>query len=211
MGTSVATKKVRVDVPQKLADDVLHANRHTCCWCHEPRQPVEIHHINSDPGDNRWENLAVLCRNDHGTVSNTGPLGRGYSPGEVRRRKKDWEEECAAGEAEEPEEQDHEVVVVRSGECREWIYRLAVGETIVVGLDSDVAVDAMIATRGQFKKWCDDEEHFVHDSKEDVFECELEVEADVAKSFVFWIQNDEDEDACVEVDIAVWAQDDEDD
>jgi len=55
------------------------ANRHTCCICHEQRHPVEKHHINGDPSDNAWDNLAVTCRNCHGLVTAKGNLGAHYN------------------------------------------------------------------------------------------------------------------------------------
>ena len=46
------------------------------------RLPLELHHINGEPYDNRLENLAILCPNCHSLKSNH----RGLSKGRVRRQ-----------------------------------------------------------------------------------------------------------------------------
>ena len=206
-------KKVRTEVPQRVADELLHANAHTCCKCREPRQPVEIHHINENPSDHRPENLAVLCRNCHGLASQTGPLGRRISAGEVKRAKGDWEAECERGGPDEPVESSHEEVLVKSGEHRadDWIYSLSAGDLLVIGVDSDVAVTAMIARQSDYRRWKNGEDVDLLALKENVFHCELEYEADDDNRYVFWLENDEDEDAVVEVDISIWSDEADDD
>lgn len=79
------------------------ANRHRCCICEEPRHPVEIHHIDSDPSNNGWNNLAVVCRNCHGLVTAKNNLGSNYTPEEVLEYKQKWEKRCAQSSKEEIE------------------------------------------------------------------------------------------------------------
>ena len=86
--------KERREVAEDMAAQILGANRHTCCICRNPRQPVEIHHIDSDPSNNTIENLAVVCRNCHGLVTARSTLGRHYSKAEVSSYKQEWEALC---------------------------------------------------------------------------------------------------------------------
>lgn len=76
--------KVRISVPADVADEVLFANRHRCCVCHEPRKPVHIHHIDENPENNDPGNLAVLCLDHHSDVTGNEGLGRNYSENEIR-------------------------------------------------------------------------------------------------------------------------------
>src|SRR5258708_37877329 len=95
------------------------ANRHTCCICNQSRLPVDKHHINTDPADNAWNNLAVVCRNCHGLVTQKGNLGAQYTPGEVLLFKLQWEKRCkeaTADEIESPVEELSETIVIRGGE-----------------------------------------------------------------------------------------------
>jgi hypothetical protein len=73
----------------------MYRNRHTCCICHTPRKHVQIHHIDGDPSDFRFGNLAVLSLDCHSLVSSNEGLGRQYTPGEVARYKEQWEQRCA--------------------------------------------------------------------------------------------------------------------
>jgi hypothetical protein len=202
-------KKERTKIPPDVARDVLHASRHTCCRCRVPRLPVELHHINEKPTEHRRENLAVLCRNCHGLVSSSGPLGRRYSQGEVRKLKKEWEELCAAGEAEaEPASEDHEVTKVESegGEVS-WTYDLSRGDVLLVAIDSDVAVSARIAGRNEYRRWRNGKSAGIDAENEDAYVCTLAFEAPDDGSYVVWIENEEDEDAVVEVDTTLWNAD----
>jgi 5-methylcytosine-specific restriction endonuclease McrA len=56
-----------------------------CGWAktaEDGRLPLEMHHINGEPYDNRLENLAILCPNCHSLKSNH----RGLSKGKARRQ-----------------------------------------------------------------------------------------------------------------------------
>jgi hypothetical protein len=201
-------RKKRTKIPPDVARDILHASRHTCCHCRVPRLPVEIHHINEDPSDHRWENLAVLCRNCHGIISNKGPLGRRYSQGEVRKLKREWEERCASGELDdEPELEDHEVTKVASGRDVSWTYALSCGDVLVVSIDSDVAVDVTIARESDYRRWCNGEDTDINEENVDAYECTLTFEAPSDNRYVVWISHEEDEDAVVEVDTTIWNAD----
>jgi hypothetical protein len=197
--------KLRTSIPTQTADGLLHANQHTCCRCREARQPIEIHHINGDPSDHRPTNLAVLCRNCHGLVSQSGPLGRRISPGEVQRLKQEWERACARGEvADEPAAESHDVVSIRSEEAREWTYRLSPAHVIVASFSSDVALTAVIGRKSDVRRWCNDEVAIVA-AAEDIYTSQLRYTTDRDNHYVVRLENNEDDDAIVEVDIAIWS------
>ncbi|MBD3338183.1 MAG: hypothetical protein GF353_03690 [Candidatus Lokiarchaeota archaeon] len=82
----------RKKLSDKLKTEILIANRHACCVC--AKANVQVHHINSDNSDNRWENLAVLCFNHHDKA--TAPLGLSacLTPEQVSKYKSDWEKKC---------------------------------------------------------------------------------------------------------------------
>ena len=50
-----------------------------CGWAKQTkdgRLPLELHHINGDPHDNRLENLEILCPNCHSLKNNYRGLNR---------------------------------------------------------------------------------------------------------------------------------------
>jgi HNH endonuclease len=83
-------KKVRVPIPPDQADDLLFRSDRTCCVCRVPGKPIQIHHINDDPSDNRPSNLAVLCVVCHDQTQITGGFGRKLNAGQVTRYRNDW-------------------------------------------------------------------------------------------------------------------------
>jgi hypothetical protein len=87
---AVAQNKVRVPIPQDLADDLLFRSDRTCCKCRDSGRPVQIHHINDDPSDNRLNNLAVLCLLCHDQTQIIGGFGRKLNAGQVTRYRDDW-------------------------------------------------------------------------------------------------------------------------
>ncbi|HET7552355.1 MAG TPA: HNH endonuclease signature motif containing protein [Gemmatimonadaceae bacterium] len=64
----------------------------TCCVCadHRVRQAVQVHHIDGDPGNNAFENLAVLCLQHHHEATVGPGLGRGLSPTLIRQYRDVW-------------------------------------------------------------------------------------------------------------------------
>lgn len=88
-------RKRRVKVPTAVEAEVLFANDHTCCKCHDSSKDVLIHHINGDPSDNRPENLAVVCADCNTKIERKSSVSKGYSPAEVRRYKRSWEQSAA--------------------------------------------------------------------------------------------------------------------
>jgi len=96
----------RIRVSTRIADKLIWASDRTCNLCHKERFHVEIHHMNGNPGDGRYDNLILLCRNCHSAATARG-LGRKLSPGQLMRYKRFWEgvvrrrrSELSSGDAE---------------------------------------------------------------------------------------------------------------
>lgn len=86
-------KSGRTPLPTSIADEVLFRFDHTCCICRVRNKDVQIHHIDSDSANDSFSNLAVVCLDCLSKVTGRRGLGRGFSPGEVRRYKVSWEAE----------------------------------------------------------------------------------------------------------------------
>ena len=53
------TNKQRVEIPERVAAQVLFLSDRTCCVCRVPRKPVQIDHLDEDPSNCVEENLVV--------------------------------------------------------------------------------------------------------------------------------------------------------
>ncbi len=62
----------------------------TCNLCQTQKDHLEVHHINRNPSDNRYNNLILLCRNCHSQATTKG-LGRKISPTLLKRYKRHWQ------------------------------------------------------------------------------------------------------------------------
>lgn len=78
-------------LPAVLEAQVLFRSDHTCCICRIKGKDVQIHHCDSNPENNRLDNLCVVCLDCHSRVTGPRGLGKRYSPTEVRLYKRDWE------------------------------------------------------------------------------------------------------------------------
>lgn len=137
------------------------ANRHTCCICNEPRHPVEKHHINEDPSDNSWNNLAVVCRNCHGLVTQKGNLGARYTQGEVLLLKLRWEKRCAEAAVDEidsPLEELHETRIIDGDVHEEYAFDMERGQELVFSIEANDALDLVICKEEDINAWLDDGE-----------------------------------------------------
>ena len=67
--------KHRTQIPDGLAAEVLFAADHICCVCRERGKETQIHHIDENPSNNTFENLAVLCPQCHNDTQLVGICG----------------------------------------------------------------------------------------------------------------------------------------
>lgn len=81
----------RRKIPEKIADNLMFVNDHTCCICRMKGKHVQIHHIDRDDTNNALANLAVLCLECHSRVTGDEGLGRSYTHGEIKQYKRTWE------------------------------------------------------------------------------------------------------------------------
>jgi len=83
-------KKEHKEIPQDVAADALFLSDRTCCVCRVRRKPVQLHHIDEDPGHSVPENLAVLCLECHDDTQVKGGFGRKLNAAQVIRYRDDW-------------------------------------------------------------------------------------------------------------------------
>jgi hypothetical protein len=86
----MSEKKQRIEIPQDLAAQALFLSDRTCCVCRERRRPIQLHHIDGDPGNSVEENLAVLCLDCHRETQIRGGFDRKLDALQVRLYKDDW-------------------------------------------------------------------------------------------------------------------------
>jgi hypothetical protein len=82
--------KTRTPIPEQTAAAVLFASDRTCCVCHEPGKPTQLHHIDEDPSNNEESNLSVLCLLCHDDTQVRGGFGRKLNATLVRQYRDDW-------------------------------------------------------------------------------------------------------------------------
>lgn len=207
--------KERRRIPTEQSDRLLASNRHTCCVCREPRHPVERHHIDGNPSNNEWNNLAIVCRNCHGLVTAKGNLGANYTPGEVLHYKQIWEKRCAEAkdDIDSPIEEIQETKVIDADDHEIYEFDMEEGDDLVFSVDAEECVDLVICEEENFDDWADgevnDEERPLPDGywhRTDVLECgEYQFTAPHEGRFVLLVINWDDEPTEVTVDAAVWA------
>lgn len=83
-------KKDRVTIPQELADRVTFAADRTCCVCRQPHRKFQIHHIDEDPSNNVFSNLATLCGDCHSDAHTTQSFARNLTPGAITLFNNSW-------------------------------------------------------------------------------------------------------------------------
>ena len=82
--------KHRVKIPDDLAASVKFASNSTCCICRERGKSFQIHHIDGDPSNNEFDNLAVLCLEDHNRTHSKGSFARQLDSYEIVKYRDDW-------------------------------------------------------------------------------------------------------------------------
>jgi hypothetical protein len=223
-------KKSRPNIDPDLVARLMFQNRHMCCVCHELRKSVQIHHIDEDPSNNDWENLAVLCLDCHSRVTGDEGLGRRYSVQEVILFKNGWEQQCAAfhqqeaaennsegddedededetdegEESDEPADSFYEDSVLPHGVHVVRDYSLDSGDEIKYWMKSDDLLDLMIMTTRQYNRWLAGEDASVLQSSESSREIEDSYVVTRSGNYTVVVINDTGEDADLQLDISIW-------
>jgi len=58
--------------------------------CRLEKHKVQIHHIDEDPANNAWDNLAVICLHCHSEAHTNGAFVRNLTPELVRLYNTSW-------------------------------------------------------------------------------------------------------------------------
>jgi len=82
--------KTRVSIPSDLVADVIFASDSTCCVCRERGKAVQVHHVDEDPSNNTFANLAVLCLECHNQTQVSGGFGRKLNAELVIKYREEW-------------------------------------------------------------------------------------------------------------------------
>lgn len=82
--------KTRVSVPSDLVADSMFASDSTCCVCRERGKAVQVHHVDEDPSNNNFANLAVLCLECHNKTQLSGGFGRKLNTELVVKYREEW-------------------------------------------------------------------------------------------------------------------------
>lgn len=83
-------KKQRREIPKELRVEVLFASDRTCCVCNVKGKPTQIHHIDDNPANNVFENLAVLCFDCHNLTQVRGGFHNKLDAEQVRRYRDEY-------------------------------------------------------------------------------------------------------------------------
>lgn len=115
----------RTAVPRPKARDVEFASDRTCCVCRIPGKRYQIAHIDDDPSNNNYENLAILCFECHDKARQKGGLGRDLSAELIKLYNQTWQELVRLRllpneDVRDLAEYRHEVMLEISIICRQW-------------------------------------------------------------------------------------------
>ena len=84
------TKKERVTIPDDLAAKVMFASDRTCCVCRLEKQKIQVHHIDGDPSNNTFDNLAVICLYCHSDAHTNMAFVRNLTPELIQMYNSSW-------------------------------------------------------------------------------------------------------------------------
>jgi hypothetical protein len=197
-------------------------NRHRCCICHEPRKHVQIHHIDENPANNNWGNLAVLCVDCHSLVTGDQGFGKKYSAREVALYKSNWEQQCSAFHQQEAGGDDNDEEEGGDGEPADSYYtdtillgnshisrhyKLDAGDEIKIWTESDEPLDIMIMTTRQYNLWAEDqgdEDVKFIEYHDDQYEVRTSRIVSRNGNYTVVVCNNSDEDVRVQLDVSIW-------
>lgn len=84
--------KERTEVSAELAARVMFASDRTCCVCRSEKLKIQIHHIDEDPSNNAFDNLAVICLFCHVDAHSSTPFVRNMSAETLQLYNNSWRE-----------------------------------------------------------------------------------------------------------------------
>jgi hypothetical protein len=80
----------RTPISVELASDVMFMADRTVCVCRERGKTIQIHHIDENPSNSIFENLAVLCLECHNDTQIKGGFGRKLNSDLVIKYHNEW-------------------------------------------------------------------------------------------------------------------------
>ncbi len=81
-------KKEREDVPKDIAATVIFLSDRTCCVCQ--KKGKQIHHLDENPSNNDFDNLAFLCFDCHEETQIKGGFSRKLDAATIRLFRNEW-------------------------------------------------------------------------------------------------------------------------
>jgi hypothetical protein len=83
-------RKRKTSIPPEKSAKVLFYSDRTCCVCREHGKPVQIHHIDENPNNHEFENLAALCFDCHDETQIRGGFSRKLDADQISLYRDDW-------------------------------------------------------------------------------------------------------------------------
>src|SRR5262249_21288075 len=80
--------KRRTKVPDSVVARVMFASDLRCCVCYAKGH--QLHHLDGDPNNHEYDNLAYLCLDHHDEATRTGGLSRKLSSATIVTFRADW-------------------------------------------------------------------------------------------------------------------------
>ena len=84
--------KPRVPIPEDLKAEILSRTNNRCCVCQTPF--VQFHHIDEDPSNNQFDNIAPVCPNCHGQAHARSALTVNLTPLRLTEIRDRWYAYC---------------------------------------------------------------------------------------------------------------------
>jgi hypothetical protein len=94
LGTSGTSKpvKTRRPIPEDLKSEILSRSNNRCCICQTPF--VVFHHIDEDPSNNDFDNIAPLCPNCHSQTHSHGTMTVNLTASRLKALRDRWYSYC---------------------------------------------------------------------------------------------------------------------
>lgn len=82
----------RTNLPRAVEYKVRKTSLDSCCIC--KKDGIQIHHLDGNRNNNRFENLAPLCPNHHARADLRSPMIKNLTPDFIRYMRDEWYKEC---------------------------------------------------------------------------------------------------------------------